>query len=753
MAAMLRDRWTGNPVKTPLSSRDASSGGAKGPIRNTPGDLVTKRWLFPLLLSYACAPDTSPAPSERIGKTIAALEWAVQALVLEPDIVANNHMGCDVALQGDDLIVGDYYEGPGQQGAAYFFQRSGSSWVFQQKLEALQQESRFGESLDLDGDTFITAAPYENVTANDQGAAYVWQRSGGVWSLQHKIIASDGSTSHQFGTDVAISGDVVAISTKKDDDVASDAGAVYLFSRSMGAWSFDVKLTAFDGASKDEFGYKVALDGNTLVVGARAHNAQGVNNAGAAYVFVDNGGWALQAKLEQAVPSIGANLGHCVDVDGDTLILGANHAGGSATGSAYVFTRNGSTWTEQAELASPPETGAEHGYSCAVQGDTAVVGAPKGGNTGRAYVYSRSGTTWTQGTLVQSPTPAADDFFGASVALDAGRFVVGSLDEDDGAANAGAAWVFAYVGQACVNASECSSGACADGFCCNVACDAGCGLCDVVGSEGVCSAVPQGEPGNPGCGNFLCDGTFDCPTMCTEHADCIAGVFCDNADCVSQLLDGAACESNEGCASGSCADGRCCDVDCDGQCEACNIPGYEGTCSLVYGQPYPGHTLCPADTCQEGVGMLDWVCDGDVVCEPRTQVTCEPFACDVDRCYPACLSDEHCAEGYDCRLSDGSCVSVVPACEDDVLHHSDGSTSDCSPYRCTDLGTCRESCTSSAACSSGAVCSSDGRCIERPSPPSEPSGCSYHQSLGSRAPWWLTLLGLPLLRRRRQRSR
>ena len=162
-------------------------------------------------------------------------------------------------------------------------------------------------------------------------------------------------------------------------------------------------MTASDPAGAASFGTSVAISGNTALVGADGDNVSGVGT-GAAYVFTRSGStWTQQAKLTADFPSQLDRFGRSVAISGDTVLVGAygDDDGGSSSGSAFVFTRSGSTWTTQGKLtASDAATDDRFGYSVAISGNSALVGSilndDNAANTGSAYVFTRSGTTWTE---------------------------------------------------------------------------------------------------------------------------------------------------------------------------------------------------------------------------------------------------------------------------------------------------------------------------------------------------------------------
>jgi hypothetical protein len=200
--------------------------------------------------------------------------------------------------------------------------------------------------------------------------------------------------------------------------------------------SGDASLPGADGAAGDHFSYSVALDGDTVLVGAYADSVGANVSQGSAYVFTRSGStWTQQAKLTADDGASYDFFGTSVALDGETALVGAYRDDVGANmdeGSVYVFTRSGTTWTQQAKLvASDGAAGDWFGYSVALNGDTALVGACTTGTIsqqGSAYVFSRSGTTWTQQAKLMPGDGVPRNFFGISVALDGNTALVGAYE-------------------------------------------------------------------------------------------------------------------------------------------------------------------------------------------------------------------------------------------------------------------------------------------------------------------------------------
>ena len=204
------------------------------------------------------------------------------------DGAEGDSFGNSVALDGDTALVGAYRDNDRglSSGSAYFFTRSGGLWTQQQKLTASDgaEGDSFGNSVALDGDTALVGAYIDDDRGSESGSAYFFTRSGGVWTQQQKLTASDGAEGDSFGSSVALDGDTALVGAYGDDDLGSNSGSAYIFTRSGGVWTQQAKLTALDGAAWDSFGYSVALDGDTVLVGANGDDDLG-SNSGSVYFF------------------------------------------------------------------------------------------------------------------------------------------------------------------------------------------------------------------------------------------------------------------------------------------------------------------------------------------------------------------------------------------------------------------------------------------------------------------------------------
>ena len=255
-----------------------------------------------------------------------------------------------------------------------------------------------------------------------------------VW-LQQKVTASDGTANSYFGSAAALNGSTALIGADGDN---SFQGAAYLFTKSNGSWSEGQKLTASDGLPGDEFGYRVVLADNTLLVGAFTATVGGVVSQGAAYVFTQsNGTWSESQKLIASDGALFDNFGASVALDGSTLVVGANGAtvgGNPAQGAVYVFTESNGTWTQTQKLTANDGAAYDNfALSVALKGSTILVGSPRaaiGGNAGQGalYVFTESNGTWSQTQKLTASDGATNDSFGESVALDGSTALIGAYN-------------------------------------------------------------------------------------------------------------------------------------------------------------------------------------------------------------------------------------------------------------------------------------------------------------------------------------
>ena len=313
---------------------------------------------------------------------------------------------------------------------------------------------QFGYSVSINSDATyaIVGAPrYEGSAGyqDDYGSIYIYSRSGSTWTQQY--LAGGTEIQEYLGYSVSISGDgSYAIAGAYGEDYVNGVGGIWnsgrinIWVRSGSSWSSQAYIRAGDIGADNYFGASVAInnDGTYAIVGASGDDTGGTN-MGSAYILTRSGStWTQQQKIQHGDPSNNDTFGSSVAInsDGTYAIVGARTQTGFDYGAAYIFTRSGSTWTQQQKIqSSDVQSGDGFGGSVSISSDTnhAIVGAA-GEDTGftaagSSYIFSRSGSTWTEQRILRSPTALEKDFFGISVSMSSnGSYVLVGANEDDG---------------------------------------------------------------------------------------------------------------------------------------------------------------------------------------------------------------------------------------------------------------------------------------------------------------------------------
>lgn len=325
--------------------------------------------------------------------------------------------------------------------------------------------ANYGQAVDIEGDFALVGANIDTLgDSTDAGSAYLYNRNQGganSWGRVKKITADDSLSYNYFGRSVSISDTIIAIGAPQEvADGLDSTGSVYIFYKNQGGtdnWGQFIKIKPADGNGSDFFGYSVALSGSDLVVGAWGVDDVGTNR-GRIYIYSkDEGGtdnWGLQA---QHLPTLdGVNqFGIAVDIDGDYIISGApaaDTAGYAQTGDCHIYYRNqggNDNWgLQQKIIAEDPSQYKRFGVSVSIDGNYIIVGAwsdlPLQDDA--MYAYLRSGSTWTQTSRTVASDIQPDDEFGFSVDISGDYSVVGSGFVSDGSfSQAGAAYIYESI--------------------------------------------------------------------------------------------------------------------------------------------------------------------------------------------------------------------------------------------------------------------------------------------------------------------
>jgi MYXO-CTERM domain-containing protein len=442
------------------------------------------------------------------------------------------------------------------------------------------------------------------------GAVYMFERSGDLWIETAALKAPSSIDYDHFGEAVALEGDLLVVGAPYIDQ---EPGAVFTFARAGGAWVAEAKLAAIDGLGTPKFGSSVSLSGNTVIVGDPDSGGDG-----AAYVFVrDAGVWSQEARIawieapegphgsyivvavsadtavvargtrarvfgregaawsEQADVNDEQSIG-ALALDGDTALFGSYWG-------CSVFSRSGGVWSKEVNLWPLQNVGYGYfGASVAIEGDRALVGTAdkytNGSVPGFAYTFRRAGGAWEQEAVVTLNEPMSNGCFGASVALSGDTVLLGAPCEDAVFSEGGAAYALVLApgledGAPCDKAAQCASGFCSDGVCCDALCEGTCLSCSGVkkggGVDGVCAPVAAG---------------IDPDAECAEQAKTSCGTtgVCNGSGACEKYAFGTACDDGDACTEGD----VCVEGGCAGEARSCAPPGachLAGQCNATTG--------------------------------------------------------------------------------------------------------------------------------------------------------------------------
>ena len=384
------------------------------------------------------------------------LFWRYDAKISPSGLSAHAFFGTSLAIYENEILAGatgDFVTAT-NQGSAYLHAKTPLGWVERAHFRYPNPADgeKWGHSVGLSGQTAILGAPFANLNSSPKGLALVYSRAGDAWAQgEVRSNAQERQAQSYLGISVAIDGEYAVAGANQFDSSFTDQGAIYVFPRSK-AWQnrLVLPLIASDAAANDRFGSSVAIKGDTLISGAPLNDLGPIVDAGSAYIFVRGVGdnWSQQAGPLMAIDgAAGDNLGTSVAVDGDTAIVGAP---GDDTGSvfnhgcAYIFQRSGTNWSQATKLLAPDLTANDNfGFAVDVHGGIAVVGAYTKDGRGAAYIFRRELGTFVFAQKLTAADSAAGDSFGVSVAVQGDGIIVGAFGKN---AFQGAAYVFVQAG-------------------------------------------------------------------------------------------------------------------------------------------------------------------------------------------------------------------------------------------------------------------------------------------------------------------
>jgi len=546
---------------------------------------------LPLLLTFTLA-------------LLSPLVSAQEIKLLPSDGATGDFFGKAVAISDSFAVVGARHadEGGEDYGAAYVFDTSTGAELWKLRASDGTLHQNFGADVGVSGDTAIIGAG---------SSAYLFDLNTGT--ELHKLLTLDDSSGSSFGESVAISGTTAIVGAWSDNVNGHDSGSAYLFDATSGTQI--AKLLPSGGAANDQFGWSVAISGTTAIVGSRYDDDNG-SASGSAYLF-DTSTGSQTAKLLPSDGWNGDDFGNSVAISGTTAIVGApgDDDNGNSTGSAYLF--DTTTGAQIAKLL--PSDGArydEFGYSVAISGTTAIVGAYRDDDTG-----SQSGSAYrfdtTTGGQIDKLVPsdgAEDEEFGYSVAINGAIAIVGAWLDDDNGTESGSAYLFPLDcnNNGVIDTQEIANAPGLDcdqnGFIDECELAVGIGDCNLNGIFDACECLDP-RSGVQDCnGNLipdLCEPLPDCdsdglPDEC--EIDCDSNGTPDDCEVITDCnLNGTPDDCEEDCNENGKPDD--CDI-ADLTSQDCNTNSIPDECDLANGTPDCDNNDIP-DSCEIANGAPD----------------------------------------------------------------------------------------------------------------------------------------------------
>lgn len=360
-------------------------------------------------------------------------EVVKEYILTAPDGNEWDHYGSTVAIDGDYAVVGAYSfngESP-SEGAAFIYRFNGADWLLEQKIASPVPTHgyAFGRSVAISGDRIIIGA----VAGASLGAVYVYVRNGTNWVQEAVLTASDAAPFRSFGFRVAIQGSRVIIGAHGSGRDRDETGRAYIFAFDGTGWREEAILIPSDGEAGDFFGASVAIYGSHVIVGAHYHD-QGITNTGAVYTYLlEDGAWVEKSKLINSDNAGFELFGYRVSLSGNrALISSPGHKGTIHNGgAAYIFEWNGDEWIEKAKLeTSNPQEDDQFGMSASLSGDMAVIGSRNFDNhKGAAYSFYYDGANWNEQMKLSASDGVDGDLFGSVVSLSGNRTIIGAYNK------------------------------------------------------------------------------------------------------------------------------------------------------------------------------------------------------------------------------------------------------------------------------------------------------------------------------------
>ena len=404
------------------------------------------------------------------------------AILTPMDGANSDEFGYAVSIMDSIIVIGsdkddDSYSG---SGSAYIFTKPKTGWestaTYAAKINAsdANKNAKFGSKVCINDDAIIIGA----IGDNDMGAVYIYDIPTTGWSNiaeKAKLTASDKAEDDLFGSEIWMSSKTIIVGAYQDDDRGKSSGSIYIFDKPASGWTTTTeteKQLSYSGktTANTYYGESVSIDGNYAVVGARHYNSY----SGKAHVlYYDGTEWEVIATLTASDAEENDFFGRSVSISGNTIVAGAygDDDKDSESGSAYVFVKPESGWTDMTETAKLTASDGtkrnDFGYTVDISDNTIVVGAFHiDSYTGAAYVFVKPESGWknmTETAKLTATDGAIEDYFGGSLSIDDSVIVVGAYCDDDNGSSSGSVYIFKESSTGWENMTETKKIVAADG--------------------------------------------------------------------------------------------------------------------------------------------------------------------------------------------------------------------------------------------------------------------------------------------------
>ena len=316
----------------------------------------------------------------------------------------------------------------------------------------LEYGDEFGRALASDGTRLAVGAPASDREGRDVGAVLVYWWSGSGWLLEAVLSPPDAEENAGFGTAVAIDGDTLVVGAPSSSALGNFVGRAFVFHFDGSTWAAQATLQPDQPVNSQQFGASVGVSGQRVAIGSPRDEA----GRGAVTIYVPGAdGWVVDEKLIAPAEAGVARFGTALDLRGSMLLVGAPHGlnQGQGTGTAYLYQTTGGSWGSPVALVpAPGETSGSFGAAVALGDSYAVVGAPTtaatGTNSGALWVFAGSDGAWSEETRLTPPDGTYQLGLGASLAIDGDLVISGVTQAAATGPVAGGALVFARSGGA-----------------------------------------------------------------------------------------------------------------------------------------------------------------------------------------------------------------------------------------------------------------------------------------------------------------